>query len=58
MAYLAVMIIYAQKYEKNAGLGTIWSMMIPYSIAFLSFWSVLLLTFMALGLPLGPGIIA
>lgn len=45
----------ASKYDKKAGMGTIISMMLPYSLAFLVAWIVMLIAWMFLNLPLGPG---
>ena len=46
---------FAQKYDKKAGIGTIISTMVPYSIIFLIGWILLLAIWMVTGLPLGPG---
>ena len=54
-AYFPVVLAFARKYDKDAGMGTIMSNMIPYSLSFLVVWSVLLAIFMMFGLPLGPG---
>jgi aminobenzoyl-glutamate transport protein len=53
--YLPMIIGMASKYDKKAGMGTIISMMIPYSVAFLLSWIVLVIAWMMLNLPLGPG---
>ena len=50
-----MIVVFAKRYDKDAGLGTLISTMIPYSIAFLIFWSLLLVVWYLLGLPLGPG---
>lgn len=55
MSFFALIIAYFQKYDKNAGMGTIISTMIPYSILFFVGWSILLILWITLGLPLGPG---
>ena len=55
MPYFGVVVAYVQKYDKNAGMGTMLAMMLPYSMAFLLFWSLLLAGWILLGLPLGPG---
>lgn len=55
MNYFAMVVIFMQKYDKDRGLGTLISTMLPYSLAFLIFWSLLLVGWMALKLPLGPG---
>jgi len=58
MAYLAVMIVFLQKYDKKAGIGTVWSLMLPFSISFLVFWTALLFVFIIFNIPLGPGVTA
>jgi aminobenzoyl-glutamate transport protein len=55
MPYLPIIIVFAQKYDRKAGIGTILASMLPYSIAFLLGWVVMLLGWVYLGLPLGPG---
>ncbi|MEM7148603.1 MAG: AbgT family transporter, partial [Pseudomonadota bacterium] len=42
-----------QKYVKGTGIGTLIAMMLPYSIAFMIGWSIFLLGYWALGIPLG-----
>jgi aminobenzoyl-glutamate transport protein len=55
MSYFALIIAFIQRYEKNAGIGTVVSTMIPYSITFLIAWTLLLIVWVLIGLPLGPG---
>lgn len=55
MSFFALIIAYFQKYEEKAGIGTIISTMLPYSIVFFIGWSLLLIIWILLGLPLGPG---
>ena len=55
MPYLPIIIVFAQKYDKKAGMGTILAAMLPYSIAFFIVWIPLLLVWVYAGLPLGPG---
>lgn len=56
MTYFSVIIIFAQKYDKKAGIGTITATMIPYSVAFLIGWTLMLVVWLLLGLPIGPGV--
>ena len=56
MTYFAVIIVFAQKYDKKAGIGTITATMVPYSVAFLIGWTLMLVIWILLGLPIGPGI--
>jgi len=58
MPYLPIIIVFAQKYDGKAGMGTILASMLPYSIAFGIAWVVMLLVWVFLGLPLGPGAVA
>ncbi|ABR46386.1 AbgT putative transporter [Alkaliphilus metalliredigens QYMF] len=55
MSYFAVIIAFAQKYDKKTGIGTLISTMIPYSLMFLAAWIILFVIWFAFGLPLGPG---
>ena len=53
--FMAFIIGVAQKYAKNAGLGTIISLMLPYALGILFFWGLFLILWMEMDLPLGPG---
>ncbi len=53
MPYFPLVVVFAQKYVKNTGIGTIVSLMLPYSIAFLITWIIFLLIYWMLGIPLG-----
>ncbi|TMO53677.1 AbgT family transporter [Pseudoalteromonas phenolica] len=53
MPYFPLVVVYCQKYVKDTGIGTLIAMMLPYSIAFLIGWSLFLLAYWGLGIPLG-----
>jgi aminobenzoyl-glutamate transport protein len=53
MPYFPLVVVYCQRYVKNAGIGTVASMMLPYSLVFITTWTIFLLLFWAAGLPLG-----
>jgi aminobenzoyl-glutamate transport protein len=55
MQYFPVIIAFAQKYDKEAGLGTLVAMMLPYSVVFLVGWGAFFALWMVSGIPLGPG---
>jgi aminobenzoyl-glutamate transport protein len=55
MPYFPLIVTFAQKYHRGAGVGTLISVMVPYSLTFLSVWTLFLLAYWGLGLPLGPG---
>lgn len=54
MSYFALIIVFYQKYDKKAGIGTIIATMLPYSVAFFVVWTILLILWIWLGIPLGP----
>ena len=56
MSYFAMIIVFMKKYDNEAGIGTLVSTMLPYSICFLIGWSILLVLWIVLNLPLGPGV--
>ena len=53
MTYFAVIIVFAQKYDKKAGIGTITATMLPYSLAFLVCWTIFFVLWLTIGLPIG-----
>jgi len=53
MTYYAVIIVFAQRYDKKAGIGTLTATMLPYSICFLLAWSLMLVIWLLVGLPIG-----
>jgi aminobenzoyl-glutamate transport protein len=53
MPYFPLVVVYCQRYVKGTGIGTLTAMMLPYSMWFLSVWTVFLLIYYAVGLPLG-----
>lgn len=55
MSYFAMILVFAKRYDEKSGLGTIISTMLSYSIAFLISWTLLLVIWYMIGLPLGPG---
>ena len=55
MPYFGVVVAFARQYDKDIGIGTVIAMMLPYSVGFLITWSALLVIWILLGWPLGPG---
>lgn len=56
MSYFGLILAFAMRYDRRLGIGTLISMMIPYSIAFLVGWVILFYVWVfVLGLPVGPG---
>jgi aminobenzoyl-glutamate transport protein len=55
MVYFPFIVALAQRYRKDAGVGTIISMMLPYALIMLAVWIALFVLWFLLGIPLGPG---
>lgn len=58
MPYFPVVVAFGQKYDKNLKIGTLISLMLPYSLAFLLGWAILFIIWFVLRLPLGPGAVS
>lgn len=54
MPYFALIVVFAQRYQKEAGIGTVVAMMLPYAVAISVVWILLFLVWETLGLPYGP----
>jgi len=55
MSYFGLILAFANKYDKNLGIGTIISTMLPFTIFFLIGWVILFYIWVFfLGLPVGP----
>lgn len=56
MSYFGLIMAVAIRYKKDTGVGTLMSMMLPYSMIFLMGWTILFYVWVfVLGLPVGPG---
>jgi aminobenzoyl-glutamate transport protein len=55
MVYFPFIVTVAQRYRKDAGVGTIVAIMLPYAVIMLVAWVVLFAIWFALNIPLGPG---
>lgn len=53
MPYFPLVVVYCQKYVKDTGIGTLISLMLPYSLVLMVLWTIFLLAYWGLGLPLG-----
>ena len=54
MVYFPLILVFAQRWQKDFGLGSLTAMMIPYSIWLLVSGTVLIVLWFYLGIPLGP----
>ncbi len=55
MVYFPLILIFAQRWQTNFGLGSLTAMMIPYSVFMLVSGVLLMMLWIFLGLDLGPG---
>jgi aminobenzoyl-glutamate transport protein len=55
MVYLPFIVLVCQRYRKKAGLGTVVSMMLPYTGIVLVSWTLFFIAWYLLGIPWGPG---
>jgi aminobenzoyl-glutamate transport protein len=53
--YMIIILVLVQKYARGSGLGTLIAIMLPYALVFLAVWTILLLSWVVLDIPLGPG---
>jgi aminobenzoyl-glutamate transport protein len=54
MPYLGLIVVFVQRYQREAGVGTVVAMMLPYYVGVFAVWTLLLVAWFLLGLPLGP----
>ncbi|MEU9090962.1 AbgT family transporter [Streptomyces sp. NPDC048428] len=55
MVYLPFIVLLVQKYKKEAGMGTVVSLMLPYTLIVAVAWILFFVAWYLLGIPLGPG---
>ena len=55
MSYFALIVAFFERYDKKSGIGTVIATMLPYTVVFMLVWAVVLVVWMRLGLPVGPG---
>ncbi len=53
MPYFPLVVVFCQRYVTNTGIGTLTSMMLPFSVSFLVVWTLFLVLYWSLGIPLG-----
>ena len=55
LPHFALVVGFAQRWQKDAGVGTIVAMMLPYAAATFIAWTLLFFAWYLLGLAFGPG---
>jgi aminobenzoyl-glutamate transport protein len=53
MPYFPLVVVYCQRYVKQTGIGTLTSIMLPFSVTFLVCWTFFLIIYWTFGIPLG-----
>lgn len=54
--YVPMVLAFMKKYDSRAGFGTLFSIMIPYSLTILVIWVIMFVVWTLLGIPIGPGV--
>src|SRR5688572_5248597 len=55
MVYLPFIVSIAQRYKRDAGIGTVIALMLPFVVVILIAWIALFVGWFLLGVPIGPG---
>jgi aminobenzoyl-glutamate transport protein len=55
MAYFPLVVVFTRRYRRDAGIGTVVSLMLPYVVVLTVLWTVFFVVWYLLGIPLGPG---
>jgi aminobenzoyl-glutamate transport protein len=55
LPHFALVVGFAQRWQKDAGVGTIAAMMLPYTVTIFVAWTALFFVWYLIGLPFGPG---
>ena len=55
MPYFALMVVFTQRYQRDAGIGTVIALMIPYALIVAVVWVLFFILWFVIGIPLGPG---
>ena len=53
MPYFPLVVAFCQRWVKSTGIGTVTSLMLPYSVSLLATWTAFLMIYWMLGIPLG-----
>jgi aminobenzoyl-glutamate transport protein len=56
MGYLPLILVAMRRYDPKASMGTLFSLMLPYSLAMIVVWTVFFLAWVLMDMPLGPGV--
>ncbi len=54
MAYFGLIVVFAQRWVKSSGVGTVVALMLPYTVVLYITWTIVFLAWYALRIPVGP----
>lgn len=55
MAYFPLIVVFASRYDRRSGIGTVIALMLPYALLLTVIWTLFFLLWYVAGIPLGPG---
>jgi len=55
MAYFPLIVVFALRYDKRSGIGTVIALMLPYFVGLTVVWTLFFVLWYLLGIPMGPG---
>jgi len=55
MAYFPLIVVFASRYDKKSGIGTVIALMLPYFLILTLVWIIFFVIWYVLGIPMGPG---
>ncbi len=55
MPYFPLMVVFAARYQRDAGIGTVIALMVPYAVVVAVLWTAFFVLWYLIGIPLGPG---
>jgi aminobenzoyl-glutamate transport protein len=55
MPYFPLIVVFVRRYQRDSGIGTVVSLMLPYVVILTVLWLVFFAAWYLLGIPLGPG---
>jgi aminobenzoyl-glutamate transport protein len=55
MAYFPLIVVFVKRYQRDSGIGTVVSLMLPYVFILTVLWTLFFVAWYVLGIPLGPG---
>ena len=55
MPYFPLMVVFARRYQRDTGIGTVIALMIPSTLVLTVAWTLFFIAWYAIGAPVGPG---